>query len=77
MRRSARQKDHDDCLMRFAHAGLRLGAQQLRQRQTSHAERADFEKAPPRNPVTKTQFTTVDRQHNASLNRRATALQTP
>ena len=66
VRRSARQEDHDDRLMRFADAGLRLGAQQLRQRQTAQPQRADLQKIPARNAVTKPRFIAVDRQHNAS-----------
>src|SRR2546426_10230002 len=68
VRRAARQKDHDNCLVRFADPGLRLGAQQLRQRQTAERERADLEKVPARNAVTKTRFITIDRQHNPSRN---------
>src|SRR5438132_7410524 len=68
VRRPARQKDHDDRLVRFANAGLRLGAQEFRQCQTAQREGADPEKIPARNAVTKTRFTTVDRQHNASSN---------
>src|SRR5438876_9648551 len=67
VRRPTRQKDHDDRLVRFANAGLRLGAQKLRQGQTAQRERADFEEIPARNAVTKTRLTTVDRQHNTNL----------
>src|SRR6266567_1177640 len=66
--RPARQKDHDDRLVRLADAGLCLGAQQLRQRQAAQPKRADLQKIPARNAVTKARFATVDRQHNAASN---------
>src|SRR5437016_8164987 len=76
VRRTARQKDHDDRLVRFADAGCRLGAEQFRQCQAAHHERADLEEIPARNAVTKTRFATVDRQHNTASNLPATGSNT-
>src|SRR5690349_3932950 len=68
VRRSAWQKDHDDRLVRFADAGLCLGAQQFGQGQTAQAKRADLEEIAARNAVTKARAAAVYRQHKPSLN---------
>ncbi len=54
MRRPARQENHDDRLVRTTNAGLRLGAEQLRQGNSAEAERADLQKIPARDAIAKT-----------------------
>src|SRR5205085_288947 len=45
---TTRQEDHDNRLVRAAHTGLGLRAQQLRQRQTAHGQAADLQETAPR-----------------------------
>jgi hypothetical protein len=53
MRRPARQVDHDHRLVPGVQSRGGLGAEQLRQRQPAHAERADAQEVPARKPVAK------------------------
>ena len=54
MRRRAGHVDHDHRLGRLADAGLRFGAEDLRQAEPAHRQAADLEEIAPRKAVAKT-----------------------
>ena len=68
VRRSARQENHDDRLVRAADAGLRFGLEKLWQGQAAETECADFEKISARDTVAEPLFRSVDCQHKRSFN---------
>ena len=63
MRRSAREENHDDSLVRSADAGLRFGLQELGQRQAAQTQGADFKEISAGNSVAEPLSGSVDRQH--------------
>ena len=67
MGRAARKENHDDGFVRTPDAGLRFGLEELRKRQASQTERADFEKIPAGDSVAEPLFGAVDRQHKHSF----------
>src|SRR5262249_25167858 len=65
--RTTRQEDHDDRLVRPADAGVRLGPQDLRQRQASQSKAADPEGSTPGDAIAEAVRRATDRQHGTTF----------